>query len=106
MSVRDTGEVSMMVHENIHKGKPGKRVHRRIRGVFSGKTGKAVGLSSLAAPVVSWIVYDLRKPNSVIRTVLTHTVKRLLSTPSNAQQALDITDKVEISKIEKHEHEQ
>ena len=85
-----------MVHEHINTDKQGKRIRQRIRGTFSGKTGKAVGIGSLAAPVLSWIVYDLRKPDSVIRTVLSHTIKRLLETPAKTQKALDITSQVEV----------
>jgi len=74
----------------------GGRVRRRLRGMMSSKSGKTIGIASLAAPVVGFIVSDLQKPNSIIRGLIGKTVNKLLETKSERTEAIDITHEVEI----------
>jgi hypothetical protein len=67
--------------------------------MYSGKTGKTIGLASIAAPIVGFVVNDLKKPNSVIRALVATTVRKLLPAKSDQPKAIDITDKVEIIEI-------
>lgn len=77
----------------------GGGLRRRVRGACSGKTGKTIGLASIAAPIVGFVVNDLKKPNSVIRALIGTTVRKLLPRKSDQPKAIDITDKVEIIEI-------
>jgi hypothetical protein len=74
----------------------GRRQRTRLRGALSGKRGKAVGLTSLAAPLVGFIVNDLKKPDSVIRSFLKSTTRKLLQRPAKKAEAIDISDKVDV----------
>ncbi len=77
----------------------GGGLRRRVRGMCSGKTGKTIGLASIAAPVIGFVVNDLKKPDSVIRALTAATVRKLLPAKSDQPKAIDITDKVEIIEI-------
>ena len=77
----------------------GGGLRRRVRGMCSGKTGKTIGLASLAAPVVGFVVNDLKKPDSMIRALTAATVRKLLPARSAQPKAIDITDKVEITEV-------
>jgi hypothetical protein len=70
-----------------------------MRGACSSKTGKTVGLASIAAPIVGFVVNDLKKPDSVIRALTAATVRKLLPAKTDRPKAIDITDKVEIIEI-------
>ena len=74
----------------------GRQFRRRIRGTFSGKKSKAVGITSLAAPVIGYVVNDLRKPDSTIRSLIGVAYNKLLSRKTVEHEAIDITDQVEI----------
>ncbi len=74
----------------------GGRVRRRMRGMMSSKTGKTVGIASLAAPILGYIISDLQKPNSTIRTLIGKTVNKLLESRIQKSEAIDITHEVEI----------
>jgi hypothetical protein len=72
------------------------RRRRQLRGRFSGKTGKAIGITSVAAPLLGLVVNDLKKPDSLIRTFIGGTARKLLEKRANKAQIVDITDKVEV----------
>ncbi|MEW5994719.1 MAG: hypothetical protein AB1744_10010 [Candidatus Zixiibacteriota bacterium] len=74
----------------------GRRKRKRLRGALSGKSGKAIGLTSLAAPLVGFIVNDLKKPDSVIRAFLKTTTRKLLERPTKKVEAIDISNKVDV----------
>ena len=74
----------------------GRQFRRRIRGAFSDKKGKAVGITSLAAPIIGYVVNDLRKPDSAIRSLIGTAYNKLLSRKTVKHEAIDITDQVEI----------
>jgi hypothetical protein len=78
----------------METGRP--RGRRRLRGRFSGKTGKAVGITSVAAPLLGLVVNDLKKPDSMIRTFIGGATRKLLEKRTNKVKAIDITDKVEV----------
>lgn len=63
------------------------------------KTGKAVGIVSLAAPVVGFIIKDLKKPNSITRQLVGKAVKKLLERKPKQVEVIDITDRAEITDI-------
>ncbi len=74
----------------------GRRQRRRLRGMFASKTGKTIGYTSIAAPIVGYIVNDLKKPDSIIRGLAGGVVSKLLPVKSRKVEAIDITDKIEI----------
>jgi len=77
-------------------GTGGQRQRRRLRGMLSGKTGKTIGFTSIAAPIIGYVVNDLRKPDSIVRNLISGAVRKLLPAKSEKAQVIDITDKVEI----------
>jgi len=77
----------------------GGRTRRRLRGMMETKTGKAVGIVSLAAPVVGFIIKDLKKPNSITRQLVGKAVKKLLERKPKQVEVIDITDRAEITDI-------
>ena len=91
---RESGDVGKGV------GNPGRR-RARLRGMFAGKTGRTIGFTSIAAPVIGYVVNDLRKPDSIIRGLIGGVVRKLLPEKSGRAEVIDITDKVEI--IEKND---
>ena len=74
----------------------GRRIRRRLRGTFTGKKGKALGIASIAAPIVGYIVNDLKKPNGIFRSLIGPRVSKFLSGKTKQQEAIDITDQVEV----------
>lgn len=78
----------------------GRRFRARLRGAMSTRSGKAIGLASvasLAAPVVGFIVRDLGKPDSVLRALTQRAVAGLLAGRTRPRQEVDITDKVGVT---------
>lgn len=88
-----------MKSDNAGEGGGARRERRRLRGVFSGKRGKAIGFTSIAAPIVGYVVNDLRKPDSVVRQLAGGVIRKLLPAKSEKPEAIDITDKVEILEV-------
>ncbi|GEM_PF-1646249 len=80
---------------NTEGAGPG-RVRRRLRGALNSRTGKAVGITSLVAPLLGLIINDLRQPNSLSRRLLGMAVNKLAAPKYTKAEAIDITDKVEI----------
>ena len=78
------------------KGVGARRARTRLRGMFSGKRGKAIGFTSVAAPILGYVVNDLRKPDSVVRGLIGGVIRKLLPPKSEKLEAIDITDEVEI----------
>jgi len=76
----------------------------RIRGCMSGKTGKAIGITSVTAPLIGYVVHDLQKPDSTIRALVGKATRGLLEWKREKRQVIDITDRVEI--IEDSENRQ
>jgi len=64
--------------------------------MMSTKTGKTIGIASLAAPIVGYIINDIQKPNSMIRNLVGKTINRLLESKSEKAEAIDITHEVEV----------
>ena len=73
-----------------------RRARTRLRGMFSGKRGKAIGFTSIAAPIIGYVVNDLRKPDSIVRGLVGGVIRKLLPPKSETLEAIDITDRVEI----------
>jgi len=85
-----------MSDNNAEQGGGGRRLRNRVRGCLSGKKGKTAGIAAVVAPVVGYIVNDLRKPDSLIRGLVGKTVRKLLAARTKEKKAIDITSKVEV----------
>ena len=83
---------------NNHAGQGGggRRLRNRVRGCLSGRKGKTAGIAAVMAPVVGYIVNDLRKPDSLIRSLVGKTARKLLTARTKEKKAIDITDKVQV----------
>ena len=77
-------------------GVGGRKQRSRMRGMFTGKTGKAVGFTSIVGPIIGYVVHDLKKPDSIIRGLIGITVNKLLPARVQKVETIDITDEVEI----------
>ena len=77
-------------------GTGGQRHRTRLRGMFSGKTGNTIGFTSIAVPIIGYVVNDLRKPDSIVRSLISGAVRKLLPAKSEKMETIDITSKVEI----------
>lgn len=74
----------------------GRRQRGRMRGMLTGKTGKAAGFMSIVGPIIGYVVHDLKKPDSIIRGLIGRTVNKLLPAKAQRVETIDITDEVEI----------
>lgn len=83
---------------NNHAGESGggRRLRNRVRGSLSGKKGKTAGIAAVVAPVLGYVINDLRKPDSLIRSLVGKTVQKLLGARTKEKKAIDITNKVEV----------
>ena len=85
-----------MRKDNSPTGRAGAGQRRRLRGMLSGKTGKAIGFTSIAAPLLGYVVNDLKKPDSIVRGLIGGVIRKLMPPKSEKVEAIDITEKVEI----------
>ena len=84
--------------DQTETGGGGRRQRNRLRGMFTGKTGKTIGFTSIAAPIIGYIVNDIRKPDSIVRSLIGSVARKLLPAKSEQAKVIDITDDVEIIK--------
>jgi len=91
-----TGGNTMRRNQLNNNDEGDRKIRRRFRGVMKSRTSKAVGYTSLAAPVIGYIINDLRKPNSLVRQLIDKAVNKLLESKIKKVEAIDITDKVEV----------
>ncbi|MCK4655423.1 MAG: hypothetical protein KAT85_00275 [candidate division Zixibacteria bacterium] len=82
--------------DNAENPTGSRRQRRRLRGMFTGKTGKAIGFTSIAAPIIGYVVKDIRRPDSLIRSLIGNVARTLLGEKTQKTEAIDITDKVEV----------
>ena len=73
------------------------RIRRRFRRMMKSKTGQAVGVTSLVAPIIGLIINDLRRPDSISRQLIGKVVNKLTGPKYRKIDVIDITDEVEIS---------
>ena len=73
-----------------------KQVRKRMRGMFKTKGGKAVGIVSIAAPVIGFLVKDIQRPDGLVRSVALPFLSKLIAPKPKEYEAIDITDEVEI----------
>jgi len=73
-----------------------QRERKHSRGMLAGKAGKTIGFTSLVAPVIGFVLNDLKKPDSLVRRLITGTWQKLITAKMNKSKTIDITDKVEI----------
>jgi hypothetical protein len=74
----------------------GRRRRRRWRDGLRENKGKTVGIISVAAPVVGFIVNDLKRPDSIVRNLARIATAKLLPARSEKRELVDITDQVEV----------
>ena len=60
-----------------------------------------MGVSSVLVPLMSYVVYDLQKPDSKVRRLVSAAADRFLTWRDSRRQLTDITEKVEV--VAKHE---
>ncbi|MEA2031610.1 MAG: hypothetical protein U9N55_08485 [candidate division Zixibacteria bacterium] len=82
--------------DNVGTDSGNRRERKRLRGMFSSKTGKTIGFTSIAAPIIGYVVKDLKKPDSIIRGLIGGISRKLIQAKSNKAEEIDATDKVEI----------
>ena len=82
--------------DQTETGGGGRRQRNRLRGIFTGKTGKTIGFTSIAAPIIGYVVNDLRKPDSIVRRLIGGAVRKLLPAKTDKVGVIDITNEVEI----------
>ena len=82
--------------DQVGTGGSGRRQRNRLRGAFTGKTGKTIGFTSIAAPIIGYIVNDLRKPDSIVRSLVSGAVRKFLPVKTDKVETIDITNEVEI----------
>ena len=82
--------------DNVGSGAGGRRQRSRLRGMLTSKTGKTIGFTSIAAPIIGYVINDLKKPNSIVRSLISGAVRKLLPAKTEIVEAIDITDEVEI----------
>jgi len=77
-------------------GGSGRRQRSRLRGMVTGKTGKTIGITSIAAPIIGYVINDLRKPDSIVRHLIGGVARKLLAAKTDKVEVIDITSEVEI----------
>ena len=82
--------------DQAETGGSGRRQRNRLRGMFTGKTGKTIGFTSIAAPIIGYVVNDLKKPDSIVRRLIGGAVRKLLPDKTDKAEVIDITNDVEI----------
>ena len=76
--------------------KSGQRRRRRWRDSLRENKGKTISIISLAAPIVGFIVSDLKRPNSLVRYLARIAAAKLLPVRAEKRELVDITDQVEV----------
>ena len=77
-------------------GAGNRKQRKRLRGMLSGKSGKTIGFTSIAVPVIGFVLNDLKKPDSVVRGLIGGVIRKLLPAKLEKVETIDITDEVEI----------
>jgi hypothetical protein len=79
-------------------GDPGRKpgFRRRLRGGLGGRSGRAVGVSSVLVPLMSYVVYDLQKPDSTVKKLASAMANKFVTWREQRQQLTDISDKAEV----------
>jgi len=67
-----------------------------LRRAMSGKSGKWAGFSAIAAPLIGFVVHDLTRPKSIIRSLVGDLVDKYRTTHPRVSEPIDITDQVDI----------
>ncbi len=68
----------------------------RLRGAFSGKSGRRAGLASLFVPLAGYVIQDLRKPDSTVKALAQRAYAYLTRTKIDRQKAIDPAGRVEV----------
>jgi len=82
----------------------GRGFRRCLRAGMGSRTGRAVGVSSVLVPIVSYVVYDLQQPDSTVKRLASAVADRFIGWRDNRRRLTDISDKVEV--IEKEDEDQ
>ena len=82
----------------------GRRQRRRLRGIFAGKRGKQIGLLSFVTPLAGYVIQDLRKPDSVIKSIAQRAYLYLAERKTVRRQRIDPAGRVEVLQTNSNEH--
>ena len=74
----------------------GRRFRNCLRAGLGTRTGRAVGMSSVLVPLVSYVVYDLQQPDSTVKRLMSAAADRLITWRENRRRLTDISSKVEV----------
>jgi len=72
----------------------------RLRGVFSGKRGRQLGMASFFVPLAGYVVQDLSKPDSKIKLIARRAYAYLAERKINRAKQIDPAGRVEIIETE------
>jgi len=90
------GVVSMPQDQKTQNTGTAGKFRRRMRACTSSRTGRAVGISSLAVPLAGFILNDLRKPDSIVLGLLGSIAKQVRLLSMRSRPELDIRDRVDV----------
>jgi hypothetical protein len=68
----------------------------RLRGIFTGKRGKRLGLASAIIPLTGYVIQDLRKPDSIIKALTQRARAYLTERIAERRKRIDHVGRVEI----------
>jgi hypothetical protein len=68
----------------------------RLRGAFSGKRGRRLGLASAILPLTGYVIQDLRKPDSIIRALTQRAGAYLTERIATRRKQISSSGRVEI----------
>jgi hypothetical protein len=85
-------------------GAGGPRERKRRRGKRSDEATSAtrvtsaekIGFTAIAAPLIGYVVQDLKKPDSMVRSLVGGAIRKFLPEKSEQAKAIDIGDRVEV----------
>jgi len=90
------GEIMSSKKVNDTGFKSGRQARHRFRGLMQSKPARAVGITSIVAPLIGYVIKDLQKPESFTRQLISTTINKLKKPVFKKVETIDITDEVEM----------
>ena len=72
------------------------RQRLRLRGAFTGKRGKRLGLASAIIPLTGYVIQDLRKPDSLIKALTQRARAYLSERMADRRKRIDDVGRAEV----------
>jgi hypothetical protein len=69
---------------------------KRLPAILTGGSGKTIGFTSIAVPVMGFVLNDIMKPDSVVRALARGVIEKLIPTKAEKTGSVEITGDVEI----------